>query len=62
MRVEDNGDGTSTLFHTTEYQLLPNTRFLGNLLETLFIKRMMDRKLNESVVNCKRMIEERFST
>lgn len=61
MRVEDNGDGTSTLFHTTEYQLMPNARFLGGLLETLFVKRLMFRKLNKSVENCKRMIEERFT-
>lgn len=62
MRIEDNGDGTSTLFHTTEYQLMPNARFLGGLLESLFIKRMMNRKLNESVENCKRMIESEFET
>lgn len=60
MRIEDNGDGTSTLFHTSEYQLMPKIRFLGALLETLFIKRMMNRKLNESVENCKRMIESEF--
>lgn len=62
MRVEDNGDGTSTLFHTTEYQLMPNARFLGGLLETLFMKKMMNRKLNESVENCKHMIESEFKT
>lgn len=61
MRVEDNGDGTSTLFHVTEYQLIPNARFLGGLLESLFIKRLVNRKLHESVENCKRIIEERFS-
>lgn len=61
MRVEDNGDGTSTLFHSTEYELMPNTRFLGGLAETLFIKRMISGKLRGSVENCKRMVEERFS-
>lgn len=61
MRVEDNGDGTSTLFHTTEYQMMPNARFVGGLLEALFIKRLMNRKLNESVENCKRMIESEFA-
>lgn len=61
MRVEDNGDGTSTLFHITEYELMPSARFLGGLIEALFIKRLMNRKLHESVENCKRMIEERFA-
>ena len=61
MRVEDNGDGTSTLFHSTEYELMPKFRLLGGTLELLFIKRTMRNKLQESVGNCKRMIEERFS-
>lgn len=61
MRVEDNGDGTSTLFHITDYQFMPNSRVLGGLLESLFIKSLMSRKLHQSVENCKRMIEERFS-
>jgi uncharacterized protein YndB with AHSA1/START domain len=58
MRVADNMDDTSTLHHTTEYQLMPNFRPLGWLLETLFIKRSMRKNLNKSVNNCKRMIEE----
>lgn len=60
MRVEDNGDGTSTFFHTTEYQLMPNARFFGSFLETVFIRRVMNRKLNETVENCKSMIESEF--
>jgi carbon monoxide dehydrogenase subunit G len=62
MRVEDNGDGTCTLFHTTEYQLLPNFRLMGGLIEALFLKRIMKKKLNESVENCKHMIESEFKT
>lgn len=62
MRVEDNGDGTCTLFHTTEYQLLPNFRLMGGLIEALFLKRIMKKKLNESIENCKRMIESEFKT
>lgn len=62
MRVEDNGDGTSTLFHITEYELMPNARFLGGLVEVLFIRRLMNRKLHDSLENCKRMIEERFGS
>lgn len=58
MKVEDNGDGSSTLFHRTEYQLMPKFRPLGWLLETLFIKKLMLEKLNESVQNCKQMIEQ----
>lgn len=58
MRVEDNGDGNSTLFHKTEYQLMPKFRPMGWLLETLFIKKLMHEKLNESVQNCKLMIEQ----
>ena len=61
MRVEDNGDGTSTLFHSTDYQLMPNFRPLGELLEILFIKRLMRKNLNQSVANCKTMIEGKFN-
>ncbi len=61
MRVEENGDGKSTLHHTTEFKLMPNFRPLGWLLETLFIKRLMKKSLRQSVDNCKRMIEERVS-
>ncbi len=57
MRVESNGDESSTLFHTTKYQLMPKFRPLGWLLETLFIKKQMQKKLEESVENCKSMIE-----
>lgn len=58
MRVEDNGDGTSTLFHTTEYQLMPKFRPLGWLVETLFIKKLMYKNLHQSVDNCKQLIEK----
>ncbi len=61
MRVADNMDDTSTLHHTTEYQLMPSFRPLGWLLETLFIKRLMRKNLNKSVDNCKQMIEEDLS-
>lgn len=61
MRVEENDDGSSVLFHSTEYQLMPSFRPLGWLLETLFIKRLMRRNLNKSVDNCKQMIEEDLS-
>ncbi|MFH5832070.1 SRPBCC family protein [Halalkalibaculum sp. DA3122] len=57
MRVEDNGDGSSTLFHTTEYQLMPNFRPLGWLVETLVIKKRMHKNLRQSVDNCKQLIE-----
>ena len=57
MRVEGNGDGSSTLLHTTEYQLMPKFRPLGWLVETLFVKRHMKKKLEASVENCKRIIE-----
>lgn len=60
MRVDDNGDGTSTLFHSTDYQLLPNFRPLGGLLEILFIKRLMRKNLNQSVINCKELIEKKY--
>lgn len=62
MRVEDNRDGTSTLFHITEYQLMPKFRPLGWLLETLLVKKLMVRNLNETVENCKRMIEKNVQT
>lgn len=62
MRVEDNGDGTSTLFHQTEYQIMPNARFLGGFVEALFVRRLMRRRLHESVEKCKRMIESEFDT
>ncbi|MDZ7694298.1 MAG: SRPBCC family protein [Balneolaceae bacterium] len=58
MRVEGNGDGTSTLFHATEYQLMPKFRPLGWLVETLFIKKLMHKNLHQSVDNCKQLIEE----
>ncbi len=58
MRVADNMDGTSTLVHTTEYQLMPKFRPLGWLLENLFIKKLMKKNLNASVNNCKELIEE----
>lgn len=61
MRVADNMDGTCTLFHTTEYKLMPNFRPLGWFIETLFIKKVMVNSLNESVENCKRMIEKNAS-
>ena len=61
MRVEDNSDGTSTLFHTTEYELMPNFRPLGWLLETIFIKTLMMKNLHQSVENCKKIVEKRFS-
>lgn len=59
MRVREEAGGTSTLFHTTEYWLMPTFRPLGWLAETLFIKRLMRRSLNESVDACKRLIEEK---
>lgn len=58
MQVEDNGDGTSTLFHTTDYRLMPKFRPLGWAVETLFIKKLMVKNLHQSVDNCKRLIEE----
>lgn len=58
MRVADNMDGTSTLHHTTEFQMMPNFRPFGWVLETLFIKRLMEKNLNRSVDNCKRLIEK----
>ncbi|MCG2589471.1 SRPBCC family protein [Rhodohalobacter sulfatireducens] len=60
MRVEDNGDGTSILFHSTDYQLMPNFKLLGRLLETIFINRLMSKNLNQSVINCKQMIENKY--
>lgn len=60
MRVDDNGDGTSTLFHNTEYQLMPKFRPLGWLLETLFIKKLMYKNLHQSVDNCKQLIEKKI--
>ncbi|MDR8394544.1 SRPBCC family protein [Aliifodinibius sp. S!AR15-10] len=59
MRVEKNGDSSSILYHTTEYQLMPKFRPLGWLVETLFAKRLMRKNLNESAENCKRLIEEK---
>lgn len=59
MKVEDNGDGTCTLFHSVEYKLMPKFRPLGWLLETLFIKKIMQRNMHESVENGKRILEER---
>ncbi len=59
MRVREDAEGSSTLFHTTEYRLMPKFRPLGWLVENLFIKRKMYRKLNESVDTCKRLIEEK---
>lgn len=61
MRVEDNGNGASTLFHTTEYQLMPKFRPLGWLVEILFIKRLMKNNLQQSVDNCKQIIESDVS-
>lgn len=61
MRVEDNGDGTSTLFHKTVYNLMPKTKSAGKLLELLFLNTLMSRKLRQSVDNCKCMIERQFS-
>lgn len=58
MRIANNMDGTSTLMHTTEYQLMPKFRPLGWLLETVFIKRLMRQNLDTSVNNCKELIEE----
>lgn len=58
MRVEDNGDGSSTLQHLTQYRLMPVFRPLGWLLETLFVKKAMDKNLRQSVENCKKLIEE----
>ncbi|MDX1642551.1 MAG: SRPBCC family protein [Balneolaceae bacterium] len=60
MQVEDNHDGTSTLFHSTEYQLMPNFRPLGWFMETVFIKSLMRKKLYKSVENCKKIIEEKY--
>ncbi len=57
MQVKDNGDGSSTLYHATEYQLMPKFRPLGWLLEMLFIKKQMRKNLNESVEKCKQLIE-----
>ena len=57
MEVEDNGDGSSTLHHTTQYRLMPVFRPLGWLLETLFVKKVMDKNLHQSVENCKKLIE-----
>lgn len=61
IRVEDNGDGTSTLFYTTLYELMPHSRSLGWLTEMLFIKNAMNKKLHQSIENCKREIEDTFS-
>lgn len=57
MRVEENEKGTSTLFHKTEYQLMPKFRPLGWLVEILFVKKLMIKKLNKSVTRCKQRIE-----
>ncbi len=59
MRVEENGDGTTALFHTTEYQLMPKFRPLGWLVESLFIKKLMDKNLHQSVEKCKQLVEGR---
>jgi len=56
MQVTPEGDGTS-LLHKTEFTMIPKFRPLGWLLETLFVKRTMNRKLHSSVTNLKRLCE-----
>lgn len=58
MRVEELEPGISILYHTTDYRLMPKFRPLGWLLEMLFIKRLMKKNLQQSVENCKQIIEE----
>ncbi|MDX1684448.1 MAG: SRPBCC family protein [Saprospiraceae bacterium] len=56
MKLEPTHGGTK-LTHITKYELMPNLRPLGWLLETLFVKSAMIKNLNKSVDNCKAIIE-----
>lgn len=56
MKVEREGDQTK-LIHSTTYALMPNFRPLGWLLEKLVVHKSMIQNLNESVQNCKQMVE-----
>ena len=57
MWIEPNGDSTK-LYHTTEYELITGFRPLGWLVENLFVHKSMIKNLNDSVENCKRLIEQ----
>ncbi len=54
--VEDSNGGTK-LIHKTDYALMPNFRPLGWLLEKLFVHKTMVKNMNESLDNCKRILE-----
>jgi carbon monoxide dehydrogenase subunit G len=56
MGVEESDSGAK-LIHKTDYALMPNFRPLGWLLEKLFVHKTMVKNMNESIDNCKRILE-----
>ena len=54
--LEPQGDGTK-LTYRVEYQLMPALRPVGWLLETLFVRRMLDKDFTQTVANLKKLIE-----
>ena len=54
--LEPQGDGTK-LTYRVEYEVMPGLRPVGRLLETLFVRRMMDKDFTKTVANLKKLIE-----
>lgn len=51
-------DGYTRVHQTVDFELLPHVNPLGRLLERLFVRRMMQRALNATIRNLKRVVEE----
>ena len=54
--LEPQGDGTK-LIYRVEYEVMPGLRPVGRLLETLFVRRMMDKDFTRTVANLKKLVE-----
>ena len=55
----DPSDGSTRVHQTVDFELLPQARPLGRLLERLFVRRLMQRALNTTIRNLKRVVEEK---
>lgn len=53
----DPADGHTRVHQTVDYELLPQLRSVGWLLERLFVHRWMQRGLNSTIRNLKRIVE-----
>ncbi|WP_338729674.1 SRPBCC family protein [Haladaptatus sp. DJG-WS-42] len=61
IELESIGEDTR-LFQALDFEMLPQVRPVGRLLEAVFVKRTMQRGLDDTVANVKRIAEREYET